>query len=723
MSGLAVLLAQTGAEVSGCDAFDTPRLRSLARHGVKVCAGHSPDHLAGVDFAVATPAVPADAPELAAARAAGIPVQSRGETLAAFFNARRGVAVFGTHGKTTTTVFAVRLLRALGMDPGWCAGGEAGGLPDSAQAPAPGRLFVAEADESDGTLALYRPEISVFTSADVDHLEHFSSMESYWDCFRAVLRATRGRTVACRDHAKAHALAAEASAAPVLSYGFSADADVRAENAETGPDGSRFDICEGAERVRVRTGVPGRHNILNALAAFAAARAAGAGFAEAAAALPQACGSLPARRFETVGEAGGVSVRADYAHHPAELRCAVEMAKLEKPRRLRVLFQPHRYTRTKALRDEFPAAFEGVDELVILPVYAAFEKRIRGGTSADLYAACRKAGLPAKLARSAREAWRHVRLTARDGDFVLLAGAGDIIALADNAREFLASLPPGVPLEPPELAPLAGLTCYGCGGVTAGGVTRPGPGEDPEPGATPVGAGSNMWFSDLATDERFAKICGPAEATIDGTRVSAPACMAGSALLAAAEKAGLSGLEALDGIPGTVGGWTAMNAGAHGMSVSGAVECVRALQSDGKEAILPASDCGFGYRCCAAAGRGMAFTEVVFRLERSTPAAVAARRRAFREMRKVRPAGLRTAGCVFKNPPGDSAGRLMDAAGVKGLSAGGARVWENHANVFVAGDGCTGSDLLALALMARDAVEESAGVRLEPEVRGFGEMD
>lgn len=719
MSALAAIFAQRGCKVSGCDAYDSPRLRAAAREGVEVSTPHDPRHAELADVFVATPAIPCDSPELAAIRASGKPLMRRGEALAGFFNGERGVAVFGTHGKTTVSVFTARLLSALGAEPGWCVGGEADGLSPFAKAPGPGRPFVAEADESDGTLALYRPEISVFTAADLDHLEHFASLEEYYGCFAKVLAATRRAAAVCRDHETAVRIARESCGARIVTYGFHPEADVRAEDAGTDADGSRFTIAEGADSARVAIPVSGMHNIQNALAAFAAARAAGFSFADAARELPRACSSLPARRFELLGEGGGACVFADYAHHPAELARAVEMARLRKPRRLRVLFQPHRYTRTKALADEFPKAFEGVDELVILPVYAAFEKPVAGGTSADLYIKCRAAGLRAELARSREEAWRHAELTLEPGDLVLLAGAGDIIALAPAVKELFAGIAARGGIARGKLVPLAPYSFYGCGGATAGGVIDLEPGAEIPRGAEIAGAGSNRWFSGLATDRTYVRLPRGGEVRREGNTLVAPAGILGKAVLDAAEREGLSGLEFLEGVPGTVGGWIAMNAGAHGRCAADAVESVKALQNGGAEIILPSAGCGFGYRRCKAVEDGCTVLEARFALVPGDPEKIKALRAECRAARRVDPRGLRTAGCVFRNPPGDSAGRLMEAAGVKKMRAGGAYAWENHANVFAAGEGCTASDLLALALAARAAVEERFGVRLEFEVRGF----
>ena len=660
MAGLAFLLKRKGLRVSGCDVSETPRTRWLASCGIPVARGHDPAHLADADALVVTPAVPPDAPELQAARARGLDVRCRGAVLADCVNAAFGVAVCGTHGKTTTATFAAKLLAALGDAPSWCIGGETGAMP-VAGAGAPDAPLVVEADESDGTLALYRPRVLVLNAVDFDHLEHFASPDAYFDCYRAALRGTTDAVIACADHPRALALAREAVAPGVrlVTFGFAPGADVRA-----------------ADWPRLGELVLGRHNVLNALAALAVARVLGHADDAIAAALPAALAELPDRRFQQVWPSP--PVYTDYAHHPAELACAVGMARALRPKRLRVLFQPHRHSRTKALLDDFPPAFAAADEVVLVPVYAAFEPPLPGGDIADLYKAFRDRpdAPPAQrllLARSAEEAWRHVFLTLEPGDLVLLAGAGDIVNLLPRVRRDLAALPMPPPVR--TWRALAPLSFYRTGGATCGGGAR-----------VVVGMGSNTWFSDCASD----------------IEVVRPASPPGASLLPAHPE-----LAFMAGIPGTVGGWVKMNAGAHGHAIS---EVVRRVKVDGRWRDRAA--CGFAYRRSAIDG---VVEDVEF-----DPAALPGLpdAAAFRARRPVFPP--RTCGSVFRNPaPDRPAGRLLEAAGAKALRVGGASVWERHANVIVAGAGCKSSDILALARLMAAAVREKFHVALTPEVGGL----
>ena len=423
MAGVAFLLKAQGRSVSGCDLYSTPRTRWLEECGIPVAVGHSAAHITpAIHELIVTPAVPPDNPEIAAARAADLTVRSRGEVLASLVNAADGIAVCGTHGKTTTATFITRLLQNLGASPSWCIGGETGAMPVAGVGTGP---LVVEADESDGTLALYRPRTLVLNAVDFDHLEHFNSKDDYFNCYRAAIRQTSGTVIVCADHPQALALA-EGNA---VTFGFAPEAQV---NAADWPD----------------IPVLGRHNVANALAAIAVALSRGFTREQISAALPDAVAALPDRRFELVAESNGVRVYTDYAHHPAELKCAIDMARALHPARLRVMFQPHRYSRTKALRDEFPPAFAAADEVVLAPVYAAFEEPIPGGDITDLYAAFggqtphdgTGGQSPCVIwARSLDEGWQHLLRTARPGDILMLLGAGDIINLVPRVKAELAS--------------------------------------------------------------------------------------------------------------------------------------------------------------------------------------------------------------------------------------------------------------------------------------------
>ncbi len=751
MAGLAYLLARRGWRVSGCDAHLGPLAAWLCEAGVAVSDGHDAAHLdadGGAGRVIVTPAVSEREPELAAARARGLPVFRRGEVLAELVSASRGVAVCGAHGKTTTSCFTARLLQGLGERPDWCIGGATRALGGVAGCGA-GGLLVVEADESDGTLALYRPAVTVLTNIDLDHLEHFEGEAALVACFRQAVVQTREGVAVCSDNERAREVARSASV-PVLTFGFGEEARLRAADVRVEPDALSFELLfDGASAGRVRLGVSGRHNALNALGAAAAALLLGHSAEAVAHALPAACGELPGRRFEPVAEAGGIRCVADYAHHPAELRAAVEMARVQRPSRLVAVFQPHRYTRTRALGAEFPASFAEADEVLLLPVYAASEAPLEGGESGDLYAHFRDAGWDARkirLARSLEEAWNYLRQTLRAGDLLLIAGAGDVIGLADRIRADVAAGWParrdpdgfeegllglsGARVEP--FGPLAGWSHFGVGGWARWRVEV----ADADALAAVwrrcaeagvpwrfVGAGANAWFSDLGEPGCVVRWQEGASRglAVDGADVEAGCGWRGPALLEVLESEGLSGLEFMEGVPGSVGGWLAMNAGAHGGEIGTFVRWIRCLNPDGKVTILSPHDLGFSYRRCPGL-EGRVALACGLRLSRGERQAIREARLAVRAKRMPL-AGLRTAGSVFRNPPGDAAGRLLDAAGCKGLRIGGAYVTGFHANVVAAESVASASDVLALVLRMRGRVARASGVALRPEICGLNGME
>jgi len=754
MAGVAYLLARMGWRVSGCDAHVNGLAEWLREAGVSVAEKHAPAHLDGfspVDRVIVTPAVSEAEPELKKARSAGLPVFRRGEVLAALLSQNRGVAVCGAHGKTTTTCFATRLLQVLGADPAWCIGGTTkrlGGVAGGGS----GNILVAEADESDGTLALYRPAVTVLTNIDLDHLEHFDGEAALCACFQKAVAQTREGVAVCRDNARAWRVARSALA-PILDFGFSEGAMLRATAVRVTAISVSFDVIfRGNPMGRLTLGVSGRHNVLNALGAAAAALLLGYTPEKVFAALAEACDELPGRRFEPVAEVSGIRCIADYAHHPAELLAAVEMARVQDPARLLVVFQPHRYTRTLALGAEFPKAFAAADEVILLPVYAASEAPLEGGDICDLYAHFREeacGSVPGghapplvRLARSREEAWQYLRHALKPGDLLLIAGAGDVIELAGLIRaDVAAGWPKRRGSEAFEAAlariggasvtafgALAGWCLFGVGGWARWRVEVASEGALSEVilacGAhgvvwRMVGAGANSWFSDLGEAGCVIRFSEGAFRGYDvrGDEVEVGCGWRGPALLDALECEGLSGLEFLEGVPGSVGGWLAMNAGAQGGEIASRVAWIRCLNPDGKITILSADHLSFTYRHCKGL-EGRIALACGLRLAGSPVSAVKALRQQMRGKR-IPLAGLRTEGSVFRNPQGDAAGRLLDAAGCKGLRIGGARVTDFHANIVAVEGAVTASDVLALVMRMRNRVAHASGVALQAEIDGL----
>ncbi|MGD9781114.1 MAG: UDP-N-acetylmuramate--L-alanine ligase [Kiritimatiellia bacterium] len=416
MAGVARLLAAKGLRVTGCDRGAPRTMAWLRSCGIPATTGHDPAHLDGADWAIYSPALQPGHPELAAAEARGLPLYRRGQVLPVLAESWKTIAVSGTHGKTTTSAMIAHVLRACGVDASWCIGGEL--PPDGAPAGIGTSEWLAiEADESDGTLAHYVPEIAVVANVEFDHMEHFASPEAMVDCFRAFARQAKA-VVYCADDPEAARIGSETRG---ISYGFSEGADFRAEDWKVGRTGTRFTVRGRA----VALPLPGRHNVRNALAALAACDRCGLAPEAACAALGSF--ALPKRRFETVADARGIRVVADYAHHPSEIRALIDAARQAGADRIWAVFQPHRYTRTLALGADFPPAFDGVAGVILAPVYAASEPPLAGGASEDLLKHFwRHAGAPAELAKNLGQAADLVAARWKSGDWVLVVGAGDV---------------------------------------------------------------------------------------------------------------------------------------------------------------------------------------------------------------------------------------------------------------------------------------------------------
>lgn len=432
MSAVARIMVARGVPVSGSDAKDLPVMADLSAQGARIAVGYSAANVGDARTVVAGSAIRDDNPELAAAREAGLPVLHRSEALAATMGEDTVVTIAGTHGKSTTTSMVTVLLQGAGLDPSFAIGANVPALGVNA-ASGTSDIFVAEADESDGSFLNYRPRIAVVTNVEADHLDHYGTAEAVYesfDRFTALLPAG-GLLVACADDAGARALAERTRSrgnTRVLLYGTSEDADVLLH--DDGPGSVAVSIPEG--RFSLALQVPGRHNALNAAAAFAVALELGVDPAAAAAALGGFSGA--ARRFELKGEARGVRVFDDYAHHPTEVRAALTAARsVAAGHRVHVLFQPHLFSRTREFAREFAAALDLADTALVLDIYPAREDPIPGVTSQLITGHMAGGG---RLV-AAGEAVALIADAAREGDIVLTAGAGDVTAYGARIVEAL----------------------------------------------------------------------------------------------------------------------------------------------------------------------------------------------------------------------------------------------------------------------------------------------
>ena len=438
MSGIAEVMHNLGYAVSGSDQSSSAVTQRLAQLGIRVHRGHRASQVADVDVVVVSSAIHGENPELLAARQRRLPVVPRAEMLGELMRFRRGIAVAGTHGKTTTTSLIASVLAEGGLDPTFVIGGRLNSAGTHARLGA-GEYLVAEADESDGSFLLLQPVMAVVTNIDADHLENFGgSFERLKQAFDEFLHRMPfyGLAVLCADDVETRALAARSPRA-VRTYGFAADADVRASDVRQDGNQMQFTLHLPDEAPRAAIlNLPGRHNVQNACAAAAIALEIGVEPNAIVDGLARFAGV--GRRFAihqdlTLSE-GSVMFVDDYGHHPRELKAVIEAARGGWPtRRLVLAFQPHRYTRTRDLLDDFAEVLSLADAVVLTEVYAAGETPISGADGRALARAVRTRGrIDPVFVQHPRDLVNVLPDLLRDGDLLLLQGAGDIGAVAQD---------------------------------------------------------------------------------------------------------------------------------------------------------------------------------------------------------------------------------------------------------------------------------------------------
>lgn len=421
MSGIARVLLQRGHTVSGTDRQATRVLEVLRAMGAGIRVGHDAAAVGDAELVVVSAAVPDDNPEVVAARERGIPVVPRARMLAGLMRGGQALLVAGTHGKTTTTSMLVVALQGAGLDPSFAIGAALNEPGSNAHA---GRdeLFVAEADESDRSFLVYRPDLAVVTNVELDHPDAFADEGDVRAAFAQFLARRRpgAAAVVCRDDPGAAALVGGAEG-PVVTYGEDPRADVRVVPA----DGAATRLLAGGTEVaRYRLAIPGRHNRLNAAAALAACRLLGADLARAARELESFTGAQ--RRFQRLGRADGVEVVDDYAHHPTELRATLSAARAVTRGRIVLVVQPHRFSRTAVLGEELGRAAAGADVVVVTDVYASGERPVPGVTGHLVAEAAERAGGVVVWQPHLGSVVDELLAVVQTGDTVLVTGAGDV---------------------------------------------------------------------------------------------------------------------------------------------------------------------------------------------------------------------------------------------------------------------------------------------------------
>lgn len=734
VSALAQLCHAWGARVDGCDQSDSAYAALVREGGVPVRIGHDPRHVETGMEVVASSALPAEHPELVRARELGCPVRLRGELLGELTRLRPDtVVVAGAHGKSTTTGMLAHVATRLGLDPAVASGATIPGIGLHGEATnvATGRgPFLVEGDESDRTLLHLRPRIAIVTNIERDHHHTFASDEEVEELFAEWIRVQAPEVLVAGPGPELDRLARHATGR-VVRYG---------EDEAT------------LESIGERLSVPGRHNALNALGAMLALRELGVDEHGSLDALSSFTGV--GRRFEVVGEAHGVLVVDDYAHHPTEVAATIEAARgraRERDGRVLVVFQPHLYSRTRALAAEFAHELARADRAWVLPIYGAREAPLPGVSERlvadELVERAPRVYAGVGLADPATGDVATIVDEVMEGDVLITMGAGSVTELAPRLLEAIEESDSSV-LErtgAPEWierdVDLRRLTTIGTGGparffarveTEAQLEQALAWARDRGLRVAVVGLGSNSLIADEGFGGLAIRLAGEL-ARIDVDKERARVVLGGGASLAAAVRlcrdAGLSGFEFACAIPGTAGGALKMNAGAYGGEMRDVLLRARLVGSTGTREVVPA-DLDMRYRHTS-----ISWTEVVSEVEialgHDDPEAIKARVREMQARRSdTQPRAARSFGSVFQNPvdaPGAGsdafedgrllgAGALIERAGLKGHRVGGARISPKHGNFIENDEGGSTSDILALIELARETVLERFGIELHTEV-------
>ncbi len=734
MSGLVALLLEMGHKVSGSDKVTSRETERLQRLGLAFSSPHSAAAVADAEVVVYSSAIKAGNVALEAARERGIACLRRAECLAAILHTRKGVVVAGTHGKTTTSAMCAHVLKKGGCAVSHYVGAEIPVLGANAHWDEGSDYFVAEGDESDGTLALYRPSHSIVLNIEEEHLDYYKGLEGIVAVFRTLLEQTSQRIIYCAESSAASELCRDRE--HTISYGWSG-ADYTAGDVSEGRGVVAFTVSRRGEALgRVELGVPGRHNVLNALAAIALADDLGVDFNLVARSLASFAGAR--RRFESVYLSSRFRIVDDYGHHPTEIEATLQTARSLRPGRIVVLFQPHRYTRTQRLAEDFGEALQGADLVYVTDVYPASEAPIDGVSGETIVEAVKRHGDTRCFSQPSLAGAHHVVGNVLEpGDLLLTLGAGNVheagkkIAGDLTVLEVLRSEFAAGELDAKLYEPMRRHTTMLVGGPaqywaeprTFSAFARA-MAFFKERGipVRVVGRGSNLLVRDGGIR---GAVIHPAkgefgEVTVDGDFLTAGVGARFKKVASVAEAAGLGGFEWMEGIPGNVGGGLRMNAGAMGSETFDQVVSVTFLDEDGEIRPRNCDEIEAHYRNVPELRRNYAL-QAVFRGETARSDEIRGRMDASRHHRRTTQPVAASSGCIFKNPNGIGAGQLIDELGLKGSGIGKAEVSEVHGNFIVNRGKARAGDVIKLINRIKTEARAARGIELETEVQILGE--
>ena len=734
MSGIAALLLQLGHEVRGSDKVSTVETDRLQRLGLRFHQQHRAEHASDADLIVFSSAIRSDNPILVSARDSGKPLIRRAEALAAIMRAKSGIVIAGMHGKTTTSAMVAHVLREGGLHPSHYVGAEIPILGTNAHWDPRGEHFVAEGDESDGTLRCFHPKHALILNIEEEHLDFYPDLAAIEKVFAQLIEQTSGTIFYNADDASAARLCASRNAA--ISYGFSESADYHGANVELRDFASVFSVYRRGQQLgEAVLNVPGGHNVENAVGVIALGTELGIPFEKIAVSLRKF--QHARRRFEIKYKSDRFLLVDDYAHHPTEIRATLKTARSIGRKRVLTMFQPHRYSRTKALCKEFGRAFDDADRVVVTDVYPASEAPIAGisgKTIADEMATHGHRGV--SYQPHFESVYREVGNILDSGDLIVSLGAGNIheqlsilaadLVIAEKLKAIV-----GEEGDVRLYEPLSKHTTLRVGGPAQFWV---------EPRTENafaelirfcrqenlplfvIGRGSNLLVRDGGIRGVVVHPCGGDfdKIKIDGNEISAGVGAKLRQVAYAGKAAGLGGLEWMEGIPGAVGGSLRMNAGAMGAQTFENVVRVRYLDENGEAHTKGRDELEVHYRNFPLLENNFAVS-AVFRGEPAPTEEIVRKLEASQEKRRTTQPAAKSAGCIFKNPDSCPAGKLVDELGLKNSRIGKARVSEVHGNFIVNDGGATAVEMLELIEEIKATARAKRGIELETEVQIVGE--
>jgi UDP-N-acetylmuramate--alanine ligase len=734
MSGIAALLLDLGHEVSGSDKGRTIETDRLQRLGLRFHEQHRAKDASDAGLVVFSSAIKPDNPILVSAHESGQPAVRRAEALSAIMHGKRAIVIAGMHGKTTTSAMTAHVLREAGLHPSHYVGAEIPILGSNAHWDPRGEYFVAEGDESDGTLRCFYPELALILNIEEEHLDFYVDLAAIEKVFAQLIEQTAGTVFYNADDANAARLCAQRKT--VVSYGFSENADYRGTDIELRDFASVFCVyLRGQQMGEAVLNVPGQHNVHNAIGVIALANEVGIPFEKIAASLRKF--EHARRRFEIKYSSDRFLLVDDYAHHPTEIGATLRTARSTRRKRVLTMFQPHRFSRTKALCHEFGCAFDDADRIVVTDVYAASEASIpgiSGQTIADEIVRHGHRG----VSYQPRLDWVHrdVGNMLTSGDLVLSLGAGNIheqlsilaadLVIAEKLKTIV-----GEEGDVRLYEPLSKHTTLRVGGPAQFWVEPRNETafselirfcRDESLPLFVIGRGSNLLVRDGGIRGVVVRPCGGDfdRIEVDDNEITAGVGAKLKEVAYAGKGAGIGGLEWMEGIPGAVGGGLRMNAGAMGAQTFENIVRLRYLDVEGNPHTKSREELDVRYRNFPLLERNFAVS-ATFRGHAAPREQIEERLQESQVKRRTSQPIAKSAGCIFKNADSIPAGKLVDELGLKNSCVGKARVSEVHGNFIVNDGGATAAEMLELIDKIKATARAQRGIELEIEVQIVGE--